>query len=116
MIDILNIAAGFLTIVFGCFGFLAPRYTMGALHLKTDGSTMGLSEIRASVGCLFVAMGIACIYLAEPMAYAMLGIAYVGASAGRLLSLIIDKPPFSKAFIYFAIEAALALWLVAANV
>lgn len=115
MIETINIASALITIVLGCFGFLAPRYTMGALHLQTDGNTMGLSEIRASVGCLFVAMGIACIYLDEPMAYFMLGVAYIGAAAGRLVSLVVDKPPFTKAFIYFAVEAVLAAALVVLN-
>lgn len=115
MIDILNIASALITIALGCFGFLAPRYTMGALYLQTDGNTMGLSEIRASVGCLFVAVGITCIYLDEPMAYFMLGIAYIGAALGRLVSLIVDKPPFTKAFIYFLVEAILAAFLVVAN-
>ena len=115
MIDLLNIVAAVLTIIFGGFGFLAPRYTMGALHLQTEGNTMGLSEIRASVGGLFVVTGIACLFLGTPEAYFMLGVAYVGASAGRLLSLALDKPPFVKAFFYFAIEAILAAWLVAAN-
>lgn len=113
--DILNIIAAVLTIAFGAFGLLAPRFTMGALHLKTDGSNMGLSELRASVGGLFVVMGASCIYLDEPTAYFMLGIAYVGAALGRLLSLALDQPPFTKAFIFFVIEAALAAWLVFAN-
>ena len=115
MIDILNIIAAVLTIIFGSFGFLAPRFTMGALYLQTDGNTMGLSEVRASVGGLFVVTGIACLLLGTPESYFMLGVAYVGAAAGRLLSLVLDKPPFAKAFIYFAIEAVLAIWLVAAN-
>jgi len=115
MIDTINFASALITIMLGCFGFLAPRYTMGALHLQTDGNTMGLSEIRASVGCLFVAMGIGCIHLNEPMAFFMLGVAYIGAAAGRFVSLVVDRPPFTKAFIYFAVEAVLAATLVVLN-
>lgn len=115
MVDIINIIAALLTIAFGAFGFLAPRYTAGALDLRTGETTMGLSEIRASVGCLFVALGIACLWIATPSAYFMMGIAYVGATIGRATSIALDKPPFQKAFLYFVIEAALALWLVFAN-
>jgi len=115
MVDTLNIVAALLTIAFGAFGFLAPRYTAGALDLETGATTMGLSEIRASVGCLFVALGIACLWLGTPSAYFMMGVAYVGATIGRGVSLVLDKPPFKKAALYFAIEAALALWLVLAN-
>jgi hypothetical protein len=115
MIDILNAVAAILSIVFGAFGMLAPRYTAGVLDLKTGDTTMGLSEIRASVGCMFVAMGVACLWLGEPWAYFMLGIVYVGASVGRGLSLMLDNPPFPKAHLYFLFEVVFAAWLVIAN-
>ena len=115
MIDTLNIVAALLTIAFGAFGFLAPKFTASALDLAPDGSNMGLSEMRASVGGLFVATGFACLIIGAPLTYAMLGFAYVGAATGRAVSLVLDKPPFAKAFMYFAIEAVLAVWLVFAN-
>lgn len=115
MTDILNIVAALLTIGFGAFGFLAPKFTAGALDLATDGSNMGLSEMRASVGGLFVVMALACLLIGTPEAYAMMGFAYAGAALGRGLSLVLDKPPFTKAFVYFLIEAVLAVWLVLAN-
>ncbi|OSQ51232.1 DUF4345 family protein [Marivita geojedonensis] len=115
MIDILNILAALLTIAFGAFGFLAPRFTADALDLEPRGSTMGLSEMRASVGGLFVMLGLTCLWIGAPMAYAMMGIAYAGAAAGRGLSLVLDGPPMPKALIYFGIEAALAAWLILAN-
>lgn len=115
MIDIVNIVAALLTIAFGAFGFAAPKFTAGVLDLAPTGSNMGLSEMRASVGGLFVMLGLACLWLGSPMAYAMMGFAYAGAAAGRGLSLVLDKPPFAKAMVYFCIEAALAVWLVFAN-
>ncbi|MEN8892184.1 DUF4345 family protein [Planktotalea arctica] len=115
MIDTLNIAAALLTIGFGSFGFLAPRFTASALDLHTGETTMGLSELRASVGCLFVALGLFCLIWPAPMAFSMMGVAYAGAAFGRLTSLALDKPPFTKAFIYFAIEALLAAYLLLAN-
>jgi hypothetical protein len=115
MVDTLNIIAALLTIGFGLFGFLAPRYTAGALDLAPTKSTMGLSEMRASVGGLFVVAGASAIYLGDPLAYAMIGFAFTGAALGRLLSLVIDKPPLGKVMLFGGIEAALALWLLAAN-
>ena len=50
MLQFLNTLAAALTVAFGLFGFLAPRYTAAALDLRTGASTMGLSELRASVG------------------------------------------------------------------
>ncbi|MEM6888260.1 MAG: DUF4345 family protein [Pseudomonadota bacterium] len=115
MIDILNIISALLTIGFGCFGFFAPRYTASALDLAPTGSTMGLSEMRASVGGLFVVAGIAALWLHTPLAYAMVGFAFAGAALGRVLSIWLDAPPRRKVLLFGGIEAALALWLLAAN-
>ena len=116
MIDMLNIVAALLTIGFGGFGFLAPRYTAAALDLAPQGSPMGLSEMRASVGGLFVVAGAAALILATPMACAMLGFAYAGTALGRGVSLVLDAPPRGKVLVFGGIEAALAFWLIAANI
>ncbi|WP_299551266.1 DUF4345 family protein [uncultured Tateyamaria sp.] len=116
MIDILNIIAALLTVAFGLFGFVAPRYTASALDLVPTDSTMGLSEMRASVGGLFVVTGSAAIWIDAPLAYAMIGFAFVGAALGRCVSLILDKPPVKKVLIFGGIEAALALWFTIANI
>jgi len=115
MIDTLNVLMALMTIAFGAFGFLAPRFTASALDLEIGETTMGLSEMRASVGGLFVAMGIFAIWSGLPMAYAMLGVAYSGAALGRLMSMILDRPPFRKAMLYFALEAGPAAYLLLAN-
>ena len=115
MTDILNIIGALLTVGFGLFGFLAPRYTAAALDLEPTGTTMGLSEMRASVGGLFVVAGLAAIWLGEPLAYAMIGFAYAGAAMGRVLSLLFDAPPLRKVLVFGGIEAALAAWFLLAN-
>ncbi|MFK7874651.1 MAG: DUF4345 family protein [Paracoccaceae bacterium] len=115
MIDALNIIAAVLTIGFGLFGFLAPRFTAAALDLEPTNSTMGLSEMRASVGGLFVVAGLAAIWLGVPMGYAMLGFAFLGAAFGRALSLLFDKPPLGKVLVFGGIEAVLAVWFLLAN-
>ncbi len=115
MIYTLNTVCCFLTIGFGLFGFIAPHYTATVLDLEPQGSTMGLSELRASVGGLFVVAGFAALWLGEPLAYAMIGFAFAGAACGRVLSLIFDAPPVRKLLLFGGIEAALAFWLIAAN-
>lgn len=110
--DYINPAIALLTILFGAFGFLAPRYTASALDLETTKSTMGLSELRASSGGLFVAVGLYCLLTGDPMAYFMLGVAYVGAGAGRVLSIVLDHPPLKKALVFLAFEWPPAAFLV----
>ena len=115
MAEIFTLIATLLTIAFGLFGFLAPRYTAGALDLAPTTSTMGLSEMRASVGGLFVVAGIAALWLDQPLAYAMIGFAFVGAALGRVLSLVFDRPPVAKVLVFGGIEAALAAVLLGFN-
>ena len=115
MVAALNILACILTIIFGLFGFLAPRYTASVLDLAPTSSTMGLSEMRASVGGLFVVAGLAALWIDAPVAYAMVGFAFAGAALGRGVSLILDRPPRGKVLLFGGIEAALAAWLVLAN-
>ena len=112
MLDIIDIAIAVLTIGLGLFGLVAPRYTAGVLDLAPTGSTMGFSELRASAGGLFVAMGAACLLTGAPWAYAMLGIAYAGAGTGRLVAIVADRPPMPKAALWFAFEALPAAWLI----
>ncbi len=111
--DIINIIFALLSIGLGCFGWLAPRYTLGALDLTMGETTMGMSEVRASVGCLFVGMGIGALILGTPTAYVMLGFCWAGAAIGRLTSLVLDGPS-QKKWIYFLVELGVglpAIWL-----
>ncbi len=115
MANVINVIAALLTVGFGMFGFLAPSFTATSLDLAPTNSTMGLSEMRASVGGLFVVTGLAVIWLNNPMAYAMLGVVYAGAALGRFVSVALDNPPLVKAMTFGGIELVLALWLILAN-
>ncbi|MGJ8625166.1 MAG: DUF4345 family protein, partial [Yoonia sp.] len=73
------------------------------------------SELRASAGGLFIAVGLWCLVSGDPSAYFMLGIAYAGAGSGRLVSIVLDQPPMKRALIFLAFEWLPALWLIATN-
>lgn len=112
---ILSSICAVLTIIFGAFGFLAPRYTLGALDLATTTSTMGLSEMRASVGGLFVVLGAYALITQQKEAFFFIGIAFVGAALGRVVSLALDAPPVMKVAVFGGIEIALAVVLIFLN-
>ena len=80
MIDAINLLLALTSIGLGVIGWLMPRYTMGVLDLTTAGSTMGVSEIRAASGALFVGLGLGALALGTPSAYAMVGFAWAGAA------------------------------------
>ncbi len=113
--DSISLIIAIWTALIGCVGLFAPRYTASALDLETTTSTMGLSELRAGSGGLFVAVGLFCVISGDPMAYFMLGVAYAGAGAGRALSIALDKPPMRKALTFLALEWPLAAWLIWMN-
>ena len=113
--DIINIIFAALSIGLGCFGWLAPRYTLGALDLKMGETTMGASEIRASAGALFVGMGIGALLLGTPEAYVMLGFCWCGAAMGRLTSLILDGTS-QKKWVYFIVEAGVGIPAILLNI
>lgn len=106
--DILNIIFALLSIGLGAFGWLAPKYTMDALNLTGHTDTMGMSEISASAGALFVGMGSGALILGTPAAFAMIGFCWLGAAIGRLTSILRDGAT-SKKWIYFAVEAAVGI-------
>lgn len=113
MIELLNLLFALLSIGLGAISWLWPRYTMSAIDLSDGGSTMGMSEVRAGVGCLWVGMGIGAILLATPDANVMLGACWLGAALGRGTSILIDGQSRQK-WMFFTVEAVvggLAIWL-----
>ncbi|MEO0730400.1 MAG: DUF4345 family protein [Pseudomonadota bacterium] len=114
-VDMLNVIGALATIAFGAIGWLAPRFTMAKLDLATDGSALGLSEIRAANGALFVGLAVAAISIGQPLAYVMLGFMYAGAAIGRLTSIVFDGSGQMTSWSFLAAEVALATWFISAN-
>ncbi len=102
--DIVNLIFALLSIGLGVFGWLAPRYTMDTLNLTGHTDTMGMSEVRASAGALFVGMGVGAMILNSPAGFAMIGFCWAGAGIGRLTSILRDGST-NKKWGFFAVEA-----------
>lgn len=116
MIQVINIALMLATIVFGLIGWLMPHYTMNKLGLAlVAGRSLGMSEVRAVNGCLFVAIGIAALLINESLAFAMVGFMYAGAALGRLTSIIVDGSGEFLSISFLIAETAFAAYLIAAN-
>lgn len=115
MTQIVNLLAALATIGFGAIGWLAPRYTMAVLDLATDGSALGLSEIRAASGALFVGLGLAALLLRDPLVFVVVGAAYAGAALGRATSIALDGSGSTTSWTFLAVEIAFAAWLILAN-
>ena len=113
--DLLNILFALLSIGFGAIGWLAPCYTMDKLDTATkNDSTMGVSEVRAASGALFVGLGLGALLTGLPGAYAAIGFAWGGGAVGRITSIFLDGPSRTK-WIFFAVEAVVAVVAIAIN-
>ena len=82
----------FATMLLGLLLMVMPRQFGHFLGLTIrSGSNNGLSEIRSAFGGMWVGLGLACILLAQPFTYFALGLAFLGAVIGRLISFVVDR-------------------------
>lgn len=80
------------TMIIGFGLMLVPRPFMGWLGLAArEGTQNGVSEVRGPFGGMWVGLGIACILLAQPFTYFALGMAFLFAVVGRLISFVADR-------------------------
>jgi hypothetical protein len=112
MTEIVNLLLALVSIGLGAISWIAPRYALGALDLRLGDSTMGLSELRAASGALFVGLGAGALLLGSAEAHLMAGIGWAFAAAGRLTSCLLDVAPTRRTWGFFAVEATVAaLWI-----
>jgi len=90
ILSVLKTVGAIGTIITGLISLVRPNAVTGFVGLKPDGPR-GLSEIRGVLGGLFIGSGAAALFLNTPGAPAVLGWAYLGTAAGRLLSMVVDK-------------------------
>ncbi|MBF9031487.1 DUF4345 domain-containing protein [Rhodobacterales bacterium HKCCE3408] len=114
-IDIVNLAIAVLTIGLGLLGWLAPRWTMQQLDMRAGPTNMAYTEVSAASGCLFVGLGLGAIFLNEPLGWLVMGFAYAGAAIGRVTSIVRDNAASRQSWTFFGCEAAIAAWLIMAN-
>lgn len=81
-----------LTLLTGIAVVAVPRTMMGLFGLAAAGGTNnGVSEVRAIIGGFFIGTGLACLLMAQPFTYFALGMAFLFAFVGRLISFVADR-------------------------
>ena len=110
-IQILQIIAAIGTILTGLYSLLRPATLTGFTGLSPVGGR-GITEIRAVLGGFFIALGVAPLVLNSPVAYLMLGIAYLGVAIVRAVSMFVDKSVVQSNIISLAVEIILGIILV----
>jgi hypothetical protein len=110
VIQILQIVAALATAATGLFSMLAPTKLTGFTGLQPVGGR-GITELRAVLGGLFIALGIAPLFLGAP-AYLMLGIGYLAIGAVRAVSMVIDRSVVQSNVISLITEIILGVILI----
>lgn len=77
------------TLVLGMLGLFAPVKAAEFASISPVGPN-GTSEIRATYGGLFLALGLLCLLLQMEMVFLTVAAAWIGAAVGRIWSVVID--------------------------
>ena len=80
------------TVIIGLGLMLVPKPFMRWLGLAAGGETQnGVSEVRGPFGGVWVGLGVSCLLLAQPFTYFALGMAFLFAVIGRIISFVADR-------------------------
>jgi len=110
ILQALQILAALSTAVVGLLALLMPHLATGFTGLQPIGGR-GLTEIRAVLGGLFIALGLTPLWLGST-AYLMLGIGYLAIAVVRAVSIVVDRSAVPSNLISLAAEIALGVVLV----
>lgn len=97
----------------GVLGLLWPRTVSRVIGIHIPGR-LGLSEVRATYGGLFIGAGPAVTLIGNRDAALVLGAAWARAFIGRAVSFVIDRSHMNENIAGLAIEATIALLLLSA--
>ena len=99
------------SVIAGLLGLIWPQRVSTVIGLQLPGP-LGISEFRATYGGLFVGAGAAVLSIGTSDAALVLGAAWLGAFAARVLSLVIDRNASRENLAGCAIELAVGSLLV----
>lgn len=111
LIQILQIIAAIGTLLTGALALFKPESVTGFTGLRPEGGR-GITEIRAILGGLFIALGVFPLIVNSPIAYMMLGVTYLGIAAVRAVSMFTDKSVVQSNVISLVVEIIFGVILV----
>ncbi len=106
--------AAVLHLLIGLAGLLIPARVAAEISLQPLGK-LGLSEIRATFGGIFLGLGVAMLLLNTADTYAVVAAGWFGAAIARAISIVVDREPHPKNFGGLIIEAGVGAMLFSAK-
>ena len=113
--DICNLLGAGITTILGGMGLLAPNAASKFTGLQASNPS-GFSEFRATYGGIFLALGIALLVVRQPILYQVIGIAWIAAAVGRIISVFMDNAKESRNFQAIVFEASIGGLLLIGNI
>jgi hypothetical protein len=95
---------------FGIGAMIRPS-SLSWVGVSAD-SPLGTSEIRAVFGGMFVALGLACIILREPVVFGVVGAAWLADLAVRTVAVFVDRVPAKEALTVLATALVMGVALL----
>lgn len=111
MLQNLQILAALGTIATGLISLIKPRSVTGFTGLSPEGGR-GVTEIRAILGGVFVALGTVPLVTGASEAYQMLGITYLVIAAVRAVSMYLDDSAVQSNLVSLVVEIVFGVILV----
>ncbi|MFM7275249.1 MAG: DUF4345 family protein [Gammaproteobacteria bacterium] len=100
-----------MTLGMGGLGLFAPDRAAAFTRISPLGVD-GRSEIRATYGGLFAALGLCCLAAQSDAVFLTAGVAWLGAAAGRIASVAMDRNHGARNLGAVAFEAAIGIPLL----
>jgi Domain of unknown function (DUF4345) len=108
----LNVAGAVITTAMGFLGLLFPAKASSLTGLKAV-TVAGRAEFRGTLGVTFILLGLTPLLTQEAHAFLVVGLAWLGAAIGRLVSILVDDGNDRQNWGAVAFEAVVAACLLA---
>jgi hypothetical protein len=108
---LLNNGGALVTTGLGALALVRPSAAAAFTSVAPQG-LVGVSEIRATYGGFFAALGAAALWSQTPAVFSVVGLAWAGAALGRLLSVVVDRSTSAKNLGGVLFEGAIATLLL----
>jgi hypothetical protein len=85
----LNVTGAIITVAMGVLGLFFPARAASLTGLQAV-TAAGRAEFRGTLGVTFIMLGLAPLVTREPLAFLVVGFAWLGAAVGRVISIVAD--------------------------
>lgn len=109
--DLLTSLAAIITILMGCLGLFFPKKA-AALTGLSPLTPAGRAEFRGTLGVTFIFLGLVPLVTQDDMAFLTVGLCWLGAAIGRVISIFMDQGNEAKNWIAVGFECLIAALLL----